>query len=274
VLSGCAGRDSGFDAIMRVDGAQFYRGTLPQAMDGPQVLAFSFSSPRIAPGLMGKQGGGNVDKSSTAVAAYLEGDPGYWIFTPGTIDPLSLDSLTFNLKVSFSPLLTDGKHTIVVRAANADGHFGPPATADLTTDSAAPPDTQLTVTLSWDTEADLDLHLVLPAGTVIWAKNINSVDPNQNPDWQSGGILDFDSNANCQIDGRRREMIYWTTPPPAGHYLARVDTYSLCGESYANWTVTVAGVASGMASGHSLDRDTAYTHDSMAGVTALQFDVN
>src|SRR5262249_3084337 len=146
-------------------------------------------------------------------------------------------------------------------------------TAELTTDSTPPPDTTLSVTLAWDTEADLDLHLVTPSGTTIWAKNINSNDPSTNPDYTTGGILDFDSNSNCQIDGRRREMIYCPQPPPSGHYIARVDTFSLCGEIYANWTVTVAGAASTMASGHSVDRDTAFPHVAMAGVTAVEFDV-
>jgi uncharacterized protein YfaP (DUF2135 family) len=129
------------------------------------------------------------------------------------------------------------------------------------------------VTLSWDTQADLDLHLVLPTGTTVWAKNLNSVDPNQNPDPTSGGILDYDSNGNCQIDGRRREVVYFNQPPPAGHYLARVDTFSLCGEAQANWTVEVAGAASKKASGFSRDRDTAFAHDAAAGVTAIEFDV-
>jgi hypothetical protein len=256
-----------------MEGAQFYRGALPAATDGPAVLAFSFSSPRIAPGLQGKAGGGNVPKSCTAIAIYLEGDVGYWVFPPETIDPLSLDSLTFNVKVSFSNQLAPGMHTIVVRAADDHGNYGPPATADLTTDSEAPANTTLTVTLTWDTEADLDLHLVTPSGTTIWAKNINSNNPSNDPDYTTGGILDFDSNANCQIDGRRKEVIYWTQPPPSGHYIARVDAYSLCGESQATWSVVVAGAASGMASGYSLDRDTAYPHDANAGVTALEFDV-
>jgi hypothetical protein len=52
--------------------------------------------------------------------------------------------------------------------------------------------------------------------------------------------LDFDSNANCVIDGRRQENVIFpvgSTPPP-GDYIVRVDAASLCGQSGAQWTVT------------------------------------
>ena len=81
----------------------------------------------------------------------------------------------------------------------------------------------LLVSLRWDTEADLDLHVVIPNGTVrsdddrIWSKPRRP--PGQMVDagaYKSGGILDFDSNANCVIDGRRQENVSWTVAPPSG----------------------------------------------------------
>jgi uncharacterized protein YfaP (DUF2135 family) len=134
----------------------------------------------------------------------------------------------------------------------------------------------LVISLSWDTQSDLDLHVVTPSGAIIWAKNINSNDPQTSSDWMSGGILDFDSNSNCQIDGLRREDAYWTEPPQPGHYIVRVDAYSLCGQGQADWTVTAQlnGMSLGKASGFLHDSDTAYPHDANAGVTALEFDVN
>jgi hypothetical protein len=267
-LLGCGGRDSGFDALMTADGAQFVRGALPSPAGGPDVITFGFNSSRVAPGLRGKAATGNVPRTAHALAIALDGDVGYWIFTPGATDPQSLQTLQFSVKVSFSPRLSLGKHVISLEAADGAGNYGEPATAELQTDSLPPGNATLTVTLAWDVQADLDLHLVLPDSTVVWAKNINSTN-----DGTLGGILDFDSNANCQIDGRRQESVYWTTPPPAGHYIARVDAYSLCGEAQANWTLTVGGAAMGKASGWMRDRDTAYPHDANAGVTAIEFDV-
>jgi uncharacterized protein YfaP (DUF2135 family) len=115
--------------------------------------------------------------------------------------------------------------------------------------------------------ADLDLHVVDPAGVEIWAKHISD----------SGGVLDFDSNSNCVIDGRRQEDVVWMAPPPPGHYLVRVDTYSLCSETFANWTVgvTLDGAVIAAAEGVGRDSDASlYAHEQGAGVLATQFDVS
>lgn len=260
---------------MRVDGAQFYRGQPPAAEDGPAMVSFTFSSTHVAPGMKSKPAGGNVTIDTTAIAVWLDGDVGYWIIEPGAIDPMVLNQLTFAVKLSFSPFLPNGKHTVSARAANAKGQFGPPLSAEIDA-SSVPGNSTLLISLEWDTQADLDLHVVTPSGAIIWAKNINSADPTTDPDWMAGGILDFDSNSNCVIDGLRREDAYWTEPPPTGHYVVRVDAYSLCGEIQADWTVTAQldGMSLGEASGFARDRDTAYPHDANAGVTALEFDVN
>jgi hypothetical protein len=272
LVAGCGGRDDGLEAWLRVDGAQFYRGPAPAASDGPAVSSFVVTSGLVAPGQTQKPLSGQVPASARAVVLYLDGDVGYSVITPGATDPQSLDQLDFSARLSFSPLLPEGKYTLVGRAVDAAGHFGPRAEAELETASTAPDGATLEITLSWDTQADLDLHVVTPSGVILWAKNINSAPPNA---WQTGGILDVDSNANCQIDGRRRETARWSAPPPSGHYIARVDAFSLCGEVQADWTVsaTLDGASLGRASGYARDSDTAFAHDAAAGVTALQFDV-
>jgi hypothetical protein len=123
--------------------------------------------------------------------------------------------------------------------------------------------------------------VVDPNGVEIWAKHQNSAMPPKpgqppNPDWyKMGGVLDFDSNSMCMIDGRRRENAVWMTPPPVGHYLVRVDTFSLCGAPIAHWVVNASldGQTLALASGVGLDSDAAYSHDQGAGVLAAQFDV-
>ena len=89
-------------------------------------------------------------------------------------------------------------------------------------------------------------------------------------------MLDFDSNSSCAIDGRRQEDAVWMAAPPAGHYVVRVDTFSLCGEAIADWTVgvTLNGTVIAAAEGEGRDTDAAlYSHEQGAGVTALAFDV-
>jgi hypothetical protein len=166
-------------------------------------------------------------------------------------------------------------------AIDDQGHFGPPHMLMLAVKDAQPQGL-LVVSLSWDTEADLDLHVVQPDGIEIWAKNINAfvppgpMDPPADPDTISaGGILDFDSNSSCQIDGRRLENVVWKKTVPSGHYLVRVDTYSLCAAPYAHWGVkAVAGEAVlGQSHGESVDTDTRDAGQMGAGVLALEFDI-
>jgi len=45
--------------------------------------------------------------------------------------------------------------------------------------------------------------------------------------------------------------VIWREPPPKGHYIVRVDTFSLCGVASAPWklTATLDGVLVGAAQG-------------------------
>jgi len=170
---------------------------------------------------------------------------------------------------------------VIVRAVDASGHFGEPNVQTIAITPAPMPKGRLVVSLFWDTESDLDLHVVDPDGVEVFNRNINSwqppppgkpVDPTA---YQDGGTLDFDSNAACVIDGRRLEDVVWAGAPPSGHYLVRVDTMSLCGEVEANWTVEVRldDAVIARAHGKSLEVDTTYSHDRGAGVLAVEFDV-
>src|SRR5690606_18527793 len=97
-----------------------------------------------------------------------------------------------------------------------------------------------------------------------------SVDPEA---WRSGGILDFDSNAGCVIDGRQNENIVWSEPPPSGRYTVRVGTFSLCGAEAARFTVavTLRGRRIAAASGASQGPATRF-RDARAGLHVLEFD--
>lgn len=282
LAAGCDGvqADTGLEALLRVANGQFFAGAPPAAIDGPPILAFNNTSNLIRAGQKSKPLSGVVPRGTGAVALFLDGDRGYWIIEPGAEDPTALSQLGFSASLSFSPRLAPGDYTLVGRAVDPAGHFGPPSTATLTA-MDTPLASTLVFTLRWQQEADLDLHVVEPDGVEIWAKKINSFpspkpgDP-PNPNGPlSGGILDFDSNSNCMIDGRREENVYFTVAPPPGHYIARVDAFSLCGEPQADWklTATLMGAPLGAAHGTAHDSDTALPHVQGAGVTALELDV-
>jgi hypothetical protein len=74
----------------------------------------------------------------------------------------------------------------------------------------------LVISLDWDTEADLDLHVQLPSDGDAGVNEIWSRKPSGLPFGSAGasvdsgmqaGYLDFDSNSMCVIDGRREENV-------------------------------------------------------------------
>lgn len=82
---------------------------------------------------------------------------------------------------------------------------------------------KLKVSLSWDQENDVDLHVMEPNGEHIYFANRNS---------SNGGRLDLDSNAACGIDNINNENIYYEDDPEViiehGEYEVLVDLWSNC----------------------------------------------
>ena len=74
----------------------------------------------------------------------------------------------------------------------------------------------ITITLSWNTTDDLDLHLIEPSGEEIYYKHKRSI---------SGGELDIDMNAGENFYSRAIENIYYTSLPSRGRYKIKVNYY-------------------------------------------------
>jgi hypothetical protein len=275
--------DPGAGARMRIAKAQFVRGAMPAGgAPGPEVAAIVLPNNQIHAGFVNDPIGGALGPTATSAAIGLDGDEGYWIVPAGAPSVASPDDPSFDGVASFAADLAPGTYTLVVHGVDAQGAFGPARTQELTAkagETVAPVGGAFVVTLTWDAEADLDLHVVDPLGNEISHRS-----PSSQPLFPSGdepdagasyGYLDFDSNANCVIDGRRQEDVLWPNPPPPGHYVIRVDTTSLCSAPIAHWTVTATlnGAALGASAGTSTDVDTRGPHDRGAGVTALEIDV-
>ncbi len=273
----------GLEALLRVEGggAQFQTAPLPSSEAGPAVVTLNLTTSFAAPGERDKPFSGALAPEATAVVLGLEGDIGTWLLPAAAPRVEEPDYPTFDVRLSFSPEIPPGPHLLFARAADAEGRLGPAQTAPFTVAAAPPPEGALVVSLSWDTEADLDLHVLDPNGVEIWKRNINSheppppgepVDPSA---WKTGALLDFDSNADCVIDGRRRENVIWKEAPPPGEYIVRVDTFSLCGEPSARWAVDVYRDGNRLTSarGTSTPHDTAGPHDRGAGMLAVSFEV-
>ena len=87
------------------------------------------------------------------------------------------------------------------------------------------------VTLTWNTDTDLDLHVVDPSGQEVYFGNTSV---------PSGGNLDLDSNPGCSLDNVGKENILWPVgQAPRGTYIVRVDYWSSCGIEETDYTVLV-----------------------------------
>jgi len=80
------------------------------------------------------------------------------------------------------------------------------------------------VTLTWDTDADVDLYIIEPDGNEIYFGEDTS---------STGGYLDVDD-----LDGYGPENIFYETLPPNGTYQVEVNHYS--GTTPTNYVVTVS----------------------------------
>jgi hypothetical protein len=284
--------NNGLAALMQVNGAQYFPGKPPTVGDGGVTVAnLVLNSNAFFPGQINFAFQGQLSQGAVAVSLYFQGDTGYWTFPASNPDYTVPGQVDFGTTLTLSRAIAkiaygDGGPAIDVQAIDGDGGFGPPLTEPLHLLSNTPSG-PLVISLGWDTESDLDLHVVLPNGTEIWRQHIS--------DYVSGEIkppptnlssyirahhayLDFDSNAQCVIDGRRVENVVWGPDAgiQSGTYTVRVDTFSLCNQTDANWQVAafVDGGQVAGATGESLKSDEAYfQHGAGAGVTAFTFTV-
>ncbi|HVT10425.1 MAG TPA: hypothetical protein VHO67_23350, partial [Polyangia bacterium] len=305
VASGCAGAtdDPGLTAYLRLSGAQFVAGALEPAapvtttavVDGgartPVVNGINLQTSTVSPGLQSLPLSGDVE-NGTSVLVGLAGDSGHWILPAPTADFLQSDNFIFQSKLSFSPLTPTGQHALLFRGVSPDGSIGPSLQVNLNV-TAPVPTGALVISLAWDTNADLDLHVVAPNPSdpstpiEIWSKapvglppRVPGAPPLVGPELTAAvaaaGKLDFDSNANCVIDGHRQENVVFTEGPPAGDYVVRVDAFSMCGQVDAQWQVTAAlgdGTPAGFARWEATDTDTRGTHGAGSGRTAFTFHI-
>jgi hypothetical protein len=295
LTAGCgtsASPESGITALLRVSGAQFVEEALaPDPIDtGSAVISgVSLNNTTIYPGEPSFPLSGTVTGPSALVG--LEGDTGHWIVPAPIADLSTTGGFDFSASVSFSPLLPVGPQTLVLRGVAGDGIVGRAQLYTLTATQTAPTGA-LVISLDWDTEADMDLHVVIPNAAdptmpiELWNKHPVPPQPfGYTPDPATLAMepyLDFDSNANCVIDGRRQENLIFpagSIPPPGG-YTVRVDAASLCGQADAQWTVTATeydtyGNATLLdwAQWEATDADTRGTHTAGSGRLAFTFTI-
>ena len=101
-----------------------------------------------------------------------------------------------------------------------DNNISKPAEYSVTVNNFASSSNFLQVSLNWPDLVDIDLHVQTPDGRDIYY--IERVG-------QNGGMLDLDSNPDCEYDYVNNENITWFgNPPPLGKYVVRTDLWSAC----------------------------------------------
>jgi hypothetical protein len=143
--------------------------------------------------------------------------------------PLPAPTTSADLLITFPRVLPSDAFKLYISAADPTGNVG--TLAERPFDALVVGTGDVQVTVSWDADSDVDLHVVEPGGREIYWDNRRS---------PSGGELDLDSNAACIIDGVRNENITWGVgSAPQGTYTVRVDYWSSCNLSETNYTVLI-----------------------------------
>ena len=159
----------------------------------------------------------------TKVAVNVPGVVGYWEIT------LPAPTTSQQLLIVFSQDIP--KTTFVLNLGGASSAvYGVQQSNPLSVIAVGTGDVQVNVT--WDSKADVDLHVIDPTQQeVYWAGRTST----------TGGTLDLDSNAGCGSDGPRAENVFWASGliAPRGEYRIRVDYWSSCGVALTNYVVTV-----------------------------------
>jgi hypothetical protein len=230
LAAGCGGGDdvTASDyvaAVTTADGtltATFVRGDLPSAGAGPSV-ALSTNAAVIPGGTT--PAALSADAPFTRVVLAIDGVDGY--YAVDLPDGHTSAELIVTLSQELAALELPGFDWVI--GVGSGDSIGAYTIMPVSVIAVGTGDVQ--ISLSWNTAADVDLHVVDPAGEEIFYAHRDSA---------SGGALDLDSNAACGSDGPRNENITWPVGgAPDGTYAILVDYWSACDQAATDFTVSV-----------------------------------
>lgn len=248
---------SGLDEPLRVPNGFFHEGRLPgipvaEQPEDPEEL--QDLSPRVSSVVLGGIGvvrpgqAGLTVRGTTTEDAYsigvklVDAGSGYWVrpVGPETIQP---DEREWDARLDFSPDIEPGNHQLEVVAFDSEGNAGPHSTFRFCVtrdvegsrnacDPTVLPPAAL-ISLSWESNADVDLVVVTPSGVTVEATHPTTLDINGgediDPEAEGVGILSFDANGACRRDGVQRETLTWITSPESGSYEVYAKLFEPCG---------------------------------------------
>jgi hypothetical protein len=235
--------DRGYDLSMRVQGAQLMRSAFPASAGGPSITVVDLRDTRVSAGEADNAIQGRASAGTFAINVGFEGEAAYWSVPVLLADEVNMGELQFKAIIDYARRLPPGPFQLLFQAVDGAGKAGEIRKAALEIVDPLP-SAILRFQLEWDAQVDADLVVQDPNGIIIDAKNIASTVPPKvgsgsvpEDNWKNGGVLDVDSNANCVIDGLRRETIYWQREPPKGVYRVYAALSSSCGLTHSAFRV-------------------------------------
>jgi hypothetical protein len=243
-----------------VPSVQFFPGNLPgfppEGADAgpaqtPSVRSFNAANNSVVvPGAAGKSFTGAATNDGTSVGIrFADLGTGYWVVPLGIPSGQIQNALTFGFSADFALSIPPGKHPLRAVAIDNNGNGGTAVDISLCVESRIPDNNHSCVpsiaapaavmTLAWDSNFDLDLHVILPDGRDVNPKTPLTVDPNAVDAGTNPSGIDRDSLGGCVPDGMRQEDLIFQTPPPPGLYDIYANPFASCGQPDVHFTYTL-----------------------------------
>lgn len=162
------------------------------------------------------------------------------------VSPTTRGDYSFIMMINQDITLEEGQNGFTVLVAVEDENGGISPVWETSVSLIVVGTGTLQVSLSFDNEKDVDLHLIEPEYTYegveasFYSRHIYYGNKTA---LFSGGELDLDSNPGCSIDGINNENITYSEEcfVPAGTYKLYVDLFQNCdSETATNYVVTVS----------------------------------
>jgi hypothetical protein len=269
--------------------AQFKKGELPgapasldagTALQNPLVTSLTYKGRIVSAGEPDVSFTGRTTVDGEALGVKLKNaGSGYWLLPVGAADFTNNGEFQWTATASFSADAPTGLQDLLFVAIDSSGRGG--AQTDLpicvtpsipdnlnACDSKRKPPT-VVISLTWDTQADLDLRVVTPDG-----KTVDSKHPTTAPVGDAGvttpttndGSIDLDSNAGCSV-GPRRENLVWQNTPRPGRYHVYANLFDSCGVASVRYELLIRVLTPGSTPGTYTTVD---TYESSGSLSAAQ----
>jgi len=150
----------------------------------------------------------------------IEGDErGYYVWTLEPEDEISTNPYTYFIVLEFNQRLEgDEELKFTVSGLTANNEIVEKKDETLKTKGAGKG--ALQISLSWDVDDDVDLHVWSPSEYLYYG--------NRELTGDFKAELDVDSNPGCNIDGIKSENIFFENPLEDGDYIVAVRLFRKC----------------------------------------------